>query len=335
MGDLELTYAGLLYLDRTLPLLTGEVRPSGVDLRYEVFPRVEDLFRRQAQHAEFPVSEMSLGTFLVLTARGDAPFVGLPVFLSRHFRHREVYVNERAGITEPTALRGKRVAVPEYQMTAAVWVRGILRDEYGIEPEEIDWHTGGLREPAYAERLAVRLPAGVEVRRIPVDRTLEEMLQSGDLDALITTEQPPAMREPGSPIRRLFTDYGEVERAYYSRTGIFPIMHLLVVRRDVYEANPWVAKSLTDAFTEAKAAGNARLRFQPSLPVGLPWLQEAIEEVDRDFDGDAFPYGVEPNRHVLDVMTRYMHEQGLTARRVGVDELFAPEATVVDGAVSS
>ncbi|HEX6443876.1 MAG TPA: hypothetical protein VF053_02220 [Streptosporangiales bacterium] len=329
MGELELTYAGLLYLDRTLPLLTREVRPRGVDLRYEVFPRVEDLFRRQAQHAEFPVSEMSLGTFLVLAARGDSPFVGLPVFLSRHFRHRQIYVNERAGITEPAELRGRRLAVPEYQMTAAVWVRGMLRDEYGIEPEEIDWHTGGLREPKYAERLAVRLPAGVEVRRIPADRTLEGMLGSGDLDALITTEQPPAMREPGSPIRRLFTRYGEVERAYYARTRIFPIMHLLVVRRDVYDENPWVAEALTHAFVAAGSAGAARLRFEPSLAVGLPWLQESIEEVDRDFGGDAFPYGVEPNRHVLEVLTRYMHEQGLTARRVGVDELFAPEATAV------
>lgn len=325
MGDLELTYAGLLYLDRTLPLLTGEVRPRGVDLRYEVFPRVEDLFRRQARRAEFPVSEMSLGTYLVLLSRGESPFIGLPVFLSRHFRHREIYVNGDAGITGPAALRGRRIGVPEYQMTAAVWVRGLLHDEYGIGPEELEWHTGGLREPAYAERLPVRVP-GVEVRRIPAERTLEDMLESGDLDALITTEQPPIMRAPGSAVRRLFPGYGTAERDYVARTGLFPIMHLLVVRRDVYDANPWVARSLTDAFTEAKAIGAERLRFQPSLPVGLPWIQESIDELDRVFDGDAFPYGVEPNRRVLEAMTRYAHEQGLTARRVDVDELFAAEA---------
>jgi 4,5-dihydroxyphthalate decarboxylase len=325
MTERELSYAGLLYLDRTLPLLTGEVRPEKVNLRYEVFPRVEELFRRQAQDAEFQVAEMSMGTFMVMVSRGKAPFVGLPVFLSRHFRHREVYVNTGAGITDPASLRGKRVGVPEYQMTAALWVRAFLEHDHGVRPEQIQWFTGGLREPSYKQRLAIDLPPGVEVQRIPADQTLEGMLQRGGLDALITTELP--RYDPSAPVtvRRLFPDYGAVERDYFARTGLFPIMHLVVLRRDVYEADQSLARSLTEAFGRAKEIGGQKLRFQPSLMVALPWLWEAVEEVDRLFDGDAFPYGVEPNRRVLEAMTSYAFEQGLTKRKVDVEELFAPE----------
>jgi 4,5-dihydroxyphthalate decarboxylase len=325
MSTPTLTYAGLQYFDRTLALIDGTVRVPGVQIGFEVFPRVEDLFRRQAQHAEFPISEMSLGTYLVMTARGNCPFIGLPVFPSRLFRHRDVYVGANAGISRPEDLRGKKVGVPEYQMTAAVWIREFLSSDYGVRPEDIHWHTGGLREPGYAARLAVTLPDGVRLDRIGEDKTLEGMLLTGDLDALISTEPPRYPAADAHRARRLFPAYGQVERDYYARTGIFPIMHLVVLRRDVYEQQPDLAVRLTEAFMEAKRIGQRQLRFQPSLPVSLPWVAEQIEVVDQLFGGDAFPYGVEANRTVLQTLSDATFDQGLAARRVSVDELFAPE----------
>jgi 4,5-dihydroxyphthalate decarboxylase len=325
MNNPTLTYAGLMYFDRTLALLNGDVRVDGVDLGFEVFPRVEDLFRRQAQNAEFPVSEMSLGTFLVMTSRGDCPFVGLPVFLSRLFRHRDVYVSRAAGIDSPKDLRGKRVGVPEYQMTAAVWIREFLANDYGVRPEDIKWLTGGLREPVYKERLAVDLPDGVSLDRIPGEKTLEGMLLDGELDALISTEYPRYDAADAHRVARLFPDYGAVERDYFARTGIFPIMHLVVVRKDVYAENGRLGVVLTEAFMRAKAIGRQQLRFQPSLPVSLPWVQEQIQQVDTLFGGDAFPYGVEANRTVLETIAEATYRQGLTTRKVAIEELFAPE----------
>lgn len=325
MNDLALTYAGLQYFDRTLALIDKKVTVPGVDLDFEVFPRVEDLFRRQAQSAEFPVSEMSLGTYLVMVARGDCPFIGLPVFPSRLFRHRDVYVSSASGIESPADLRGKRIGVPEYQMTAAVWIREFLGSDYGVRPEELHWHTGGLREPKYQERLAVTLPEGVRLDRIPEGQTLEGMLLGGGLDALISTEQPRYPEAESGRVRRLFTDYGRIERDYFARTGIFPIMHLVVLRKDVYAEHPELAAAFTRAFAEAKRIGHEQLRFQPSLPVSLPWVQEQLDDVDRLFGGDAFPYGVEANRTVLETIAEATHAQGLTPRRVAVEELFAAE----------
>lgn len=324
MTDIPLTYAGLQYFDRTLALIDGKVKVRGASLDFQVFPRVEDLFRRQAQNAEFPVSEMSLGTYLVMVDRGSCPFVGLPVFLSRLFRHRDIYINEDSGIARPQDLRGRRVGVPEYQMTAAVWIRKFLAADYGVQPEDIHWHTGGLREAQHKERLAVTLPPGVRLDRTD-GKTLEGMLLSGELDALISTEPP---RYPGvqnHSVRRLFPHYGDVERDYFKRTSIFPIMHLAVLRKDIYEQHPELATSLTAAFVEAKRIGREQLRFQPSLPVSLPWLQEQIETVDQMFDGDPFLYGVAANRLVLETIIDATFEQGLTSRRVSVEELFAPE----------
>lgn len=330
MENLVLKYAGLLYLDRTLPLLTGEVKVDGVDLEYEVFPRVEDLFRRQAREAEFPVAEMSMSTFMVMKARGDTSLVGLPIFPSRHFRHREIYVNTLAGIRTPSDLIGKRVGVPEYQMTAALWIRAFLAHDYGVVPSDIRWRTGGLREPDFRERLPTKLPDEVRIERIPSDQSLERLLREGGLDALITTEQPPYFGESEPSVRRLFADYGEVEREYFRRTSLFPIMHLVVLRRDLYEEYPWLAESLTRAFMSAKSVGWDRMRFQPSLPVMLPWLQEQIEELDRAFELDVWPYGVSANVTVLRAMTKYAAEQGLTSRQLEIAELFAPETLTLD-----
>ncbi len=298
-----------------------------MDLDYTVHEGAPALFERQIQEQPYDISEMSASSFLVLVGQGDERFVGLPVYVSRNFRHGQIYVSERSGIIEPADLRGKRVGVLEYQMTAALWIRAFLQHDYGVDPAEMRWHTGGLASPEWKERLAVQLPPGVSLERIPADKTLEGMLAAGELDALVTAQPPRYFRpdRPG-PVRRLIADYEAVERAYYEKTRLFPIMHLVVMRRDVYEANRWLVRSLLDAFEEAKAAGQKRLRAITGLAVGLPWLAPAIDLVDQVFDGDAFPYGLAANAHVLEAMTQYAYEQGLTTCKVDVGELCAPEA---------
>lgn len=322
---IPLTYAGLVYWDRTLALATGEVRPGGVELTYVGFDDPGELFRRQSRHAEFPASEMSASSFVAMISRGDDRFVGLPVFPSRHFRHAQVYVNTSAGIRVPQDLRGRKVGILEYQMTAALWIRAFLEHDYGVRPAEIAWLTGGLREPEFHERMPLELPGEISLHRIPAGRTLEGMLAGGEIDALVSAFPPRALADPGSPVDRLFPGYRQVEREYFARTGIFPIMHLVVLRRDVYERHRWLARVLYDAFCAAKDTGRRRLHQITGLAVSLPWLEAELADTESLFDGDAFPYGVAANRMVLEALTRYAHEQHIAQRPTGVDELFAAE----------
>lgn len=328
MTRLTVTYAGLSYYDRTVPLETGAVQVAGVDLNVVTFPSPGELFRRQAQHAEFDASEMSLSTFIALVARRDERFVGLPIFVSRNFRHSQVYVHADAGIAAPEDLKGRDVGILEYQMTAGLWIRAFLQHDHGVEAADVRWWEGGLTEPHFEERMHLELPDAISVGRIPADKTLEGMLEDGELPALVTVQPPASFGSPSSPVRRLLPDHRQVERDYYLRTRLFPIMHLVVLRRDVYEANRWVAMSLLEAFTAAKRIGLRRLRLVTGLAVGLPWLASELAEVDELFGGDAFPYGVPANRHVLEAATRYSAEQGLSPRVVDVEELFAPEVLV-------
>lgn len=328
MPDLQLAYGGLLYWDRTLPLYTGQVHPAGVRLDYTVHENAPALFEQQIKDQPYAVSEMSAASFLVLLGQGDDRFVGLPVYLSRNFRHGQVYVSADSGISAPADLRGKRVGVLEYQMTAALWIRAFLLHDYGIDPAEIRWQTGGLRNPDWHERLPVELPSGVSLERIPAGKTLEGMLSSGELDALVTAQPPLGFSASNdSSVRRLFPDYEPMERDYFVRTGHFPIMHLAVMRRDIYESNRWLPVSLVTAFEEAKAVGQQRLRAITGLAVGLPWIGPALDVVDDLFAGDAFPYGLAQNAHTLEAMTQYAFEQGLTKRKVDVSELCAPETS--------
>jgi len=222
VSDLDLNYGGLLYWDRTLPLYLGQVAPAGVSLDYTVHESAPALFEKQIQDQPYAISEMSASSFLVLVGRGDDRFVGLPIYVSRNFRQGQVYVAAGSGIAEPADLRGKRVGVLEYQMTAALWIRAFLQHDYGVGPEEIKWQTGGLTTPQWQERLAVELPPGVSLERIPPGSTLEGMLESGELDALVTAQPPRAFRaDHDGPIRRLFPDYEVVERDYFQRTGLF------------------------------------------------------------------------------------------------------------------
>ncbi len=295
--------------------------PAGFDLNYLTLP-VPDAFGRMVRHREFDASELSLASYMALVAAGDRRFVGLPIFPARYFRHRQLYVRRGAGIERPEDLRGRRVGVPDYHQTAALWARGFLLHDYGVAPESFTWVRGGLDRPGSFEQLGLPPPAGVELEDAPPGRSIGELLASGDLDAVIAPRAP-AVFGPGSTVCRLFPDYAEVERDYFRRTGLFPIMHLVVLSRERYEATPSLAVALLEAFIEAKRHGHALLRRAGAL--ADPWWSTRLEELERAFGGDPFPYGLEPNRHVLEAAAGYAAEQGLLERRIEISELFAAE----------
>jgi 4,5-dihydroxyphthalate decarboxylase len=317
--SLPLTLACSAY-DRTLPLALGDVRPQGIDLTYLRLP-VEEIFWRMNRHAEFDASEMSLSGYIIRRSRGDDSLVAIPVFPSRVFRHSCIWVNAEAGIERPQDLKGKRVGVPEYAMTAAVWIRGMLEDDYGVLPSDLRWFSGGQEQPGRLERVATEVP-GVEITPIGPGQTLSAMLAAGELDALITARIPSTY--DGARVRRLFPDFRTVEMDYFRRTGIFPIMHTVVIRRAVLDEHPWVARSLYDAFCEAKAQALAVVGDSGILTASSPWLVADVEAARALMGHDFWPYSLEPNRHTLETLARYDHAQGLTPRPVSVDELFAP-----------
>jgi 4,5-dihydroxyphthalate decarboxylase len=327
---LNLTLACALY-DRTLPLQGGLVVPEGIDLNFLTMEHHE-MFRRQARHAEFDVSEFSLSTYTVMMARGDRRLVAIPVFPSRMFRHGYIYVNKDAGIREPKDLVGKRMGAMEYQQTAAVWMRILLQDEYGISPDQMEWYFGSYDRPGqYSERIPIELPANVRHRTIPSERSLDEMLESGEIDAAMGAVPLPAFVRRSPKVGRLFPNYRQAETDYYRRTGIFPIMHTVVVKRSVYEQHPWVAHSLFQGFARAKAMARHLLSRQGAAYTMLPWLWDDLENVRAALGDDPFPYGLGPNRAQLETFLRHNHEHGLLARPLTVDELFPPETAELVG----
>jgi len=323
MTKLRLTLACWDY-DRTRALADGSVQPEGIDLNY-LNLHVEETFFRMLRHREFDVAEMSLSSYAMSIARDDPPFIAIPVFPSRFFRQSCIFVSAKSGIREPKDLIGKRVGTPEYQMTAPVWIRGILQDEYGVDPASVDYYTGGEEEPGREEKLKLELPAKFKVKRIGATQTLSQMLADGEVDAMYTARIPSTFQTCPGAVTRLFENYVEVERAYFRRTKIFPIMHTVVIRRDVYHANPWIAQSLLKAFVEAKRKVYENLYTTSALTTMLPWQIAAVEDVRREMGEDWWAYGFEPNHQVLDTFLRYHHEQGLSKRRLQPDELFAPE----------
>ncbi len=321
MTDLPLTLACWDY-DRVVPLIDGRVRPKGIDLRF-LNMIVEETFFRMARHREFDVSEMSMSSYVVSLFKPDRPFVAIPVFPSRFFRHSCIYVNADAGIAAPKDLIGKRFGCPEYQMTAPVWIRGILSDHHGVPVDGPTYVTGGEETPNRDEKIALDLPSNFRLERIGPEDTLALMLADGRIDAFHTARKPSTY--DGIRVKRLFPNYVEVERAYWSDTGIFPIMHVIAIRREVYEANRWIAMNLFQAFREAQSLCYKGLRETAALKAMLPWFNAHVEET-LDFMGEDFwPYGVDRNRHALDVFLRYHHEQGLSPRKLEVNEMFAPE----------
>jgi 4,5-dihydroxyphthalate decarboxylase len=303
--------------DRTRAILDGRVRIEGCET-HTVSVEPEEAFHRAFKFKEFDISEISLGSHTVVTGRGESEYVGVPAFVLRVFRHSYIYIRTDRGITSPADLKGRLVGLPEYQLTANVWLRGIFQDEYGIAPKHIKWRSGGIEEPGRGERSPITVPAEVDFQPIPQDRTLSDMLEKGDLDA-IWVPRPPSCVLRGAPkIGRLFPDYVSAEQAYFAKTKIFPIMHLIGVRRSLAEKYPWLPVSVFKAFIAAKQMVKERNTTM------LPWATAEYNKMRALMGEDYWSYHVEPNRHVLETFTRYAHEQGMTARKVDVEELFAP-----------
>jgi 4,5-dihydroxyphthalate decarboxylase len=331
MADLELTLACWDY-DRTRALMDGSIRPKGIELTYwNLF--VAETFERMVRDKEFEVSELGLTFYIGTLGLDDPPFIALPVFPLRFFRHSAIFVNTASGIESPKDLIGKRVGeLFTYGHDAGIWAKGILSDDYGVPADSVTYYVGGLDRPARWDWLPWDPPPNVKIQQLGPMQTLDAMLEGGEIDALYSAIVPPALIRGSPRVRRLFEDYEAVERDYFRRTGIFPIMHTVVMRKDVYQQNPWIARSLYDAFKEAKDKAARLYQMGESFMHGLfmiPWLTAHREENRRLMGDDLWPYGVERNVKVLDTFLRYHHEQGLSKRRLRVDELFVPE-TLVD-----
>lgn len=322
MALLPLTMAAVNY-DRFQALIDGRLHPEGIDL--EIVPmEVEEVFYRQVKYAEFDISEMSLSTYVLSMGQEDFPYVAIPVFPSRYFRHQSIYVREGAGIAVPEDLKGRRVGLPEYQITAVVWLRGILEEHYGVKPRDLEFFIGGADAPGRIEKRALVLPADIRTRTIGPRQTLSQMLLDGELDAVFAAHEPQAFLEHPERVLRLFPDYKTVEKAYFAETGIFPIMHVVVIRKSVLAEHPWIARSLLKAFVAALDEAKRDLLYRSSLKVMLPWLADHVEETVAAMGSDYWPYGIEPNRRVLATFLRYHNEQGLSPREYSPEELFAP-----------
>ena len=288
-----------------------DLRPQGIDLALLELP-IEEIFYRFTRFREWDASEMSFGKVVSILSRPSPDIVALPVFVSRVFRHSAIYTK----LKQPKELEGKRVGIPEWAQTAGIYVRGLLQHEYGVDLARIDWVQAGVREPGRVEKVELQLPAGVKITPAP-DKTLAGMLASGEIDAAISA------RDPGGP--RLFQDYQALEQAYFRKTRIFPIMHVVVVRREVYERDRWVAMNLFKAFEEAKRASQARIAEIGLSHVPMPWIPEHARRWRELAGEDFWPYGVEANRPTLEAFVQYAHEKGVAVRRLKVEEMFAPE----------
>lgn len=309
--------------DRMAPIIDGRIRPEGIDINFLSMP-VEETFFRMLRHREFDASEMSLSSYVLSLSQPETHFVAMPVFPSRFFRHGSIYVNVDSGIKKPEDLSGKRIGCPEYQMTAPVWIRGILSDEYGVAPWSVTYFTGGEEQPNRTEKLKLSLPNKFDVRPIGPDKTLSAMLRDGEIDALYTARMPSSY-DPSGRVRRLFEDFQTAEVDFFRRTSIFPIMHTVAIHRPVYEADRWIAQSLLKAFTVAKEIALEAVSETAAMKVSLPWAIAHYEEAVALMGKDYWSYGFKPNRHVIATFLRYSFEQGLSPRLYEPEELFAPE----------
>jgi 4,5-dihydroxyphthalate decarboxylase len=326
MAPLPLTLACGPY-DRTRALADGRVPVEGADLRYLPLDP-EEIFFRMLGHGEFDVSELSLSSYLLTHLAGGplSPLIAIPVFPSRSFRHSGVYVTEQSAVTQPEDLAGRTVGVAEYQLTANVWIRGILQEYHGVPARSVRYRTGGLNEPGRQEKIPLDLPPDIDLAPIAPGQTLAGLLARGEIDAIYSPRAPIDPVAPkGDRLRRLFTDPRAAEQDYYRASGIFPVMHVVVIQRRLYETNRWLAQSLMKSFLQAKSLAYADLQRTAALAVTLPWVREEYEATAGLLGQDYWSYGLEPNRRVLETFIRYADEQGMIPRRPDPAELFAPE----------
>ena len=323
MSRLALTMACGPY-DRMEALSQGLIQPEGIDLRYIAIQSPPEIFARMIKTNSFDVAEMSLAHYMIMRTRGEFPFLAIPVFPSRVFRHGFVFINKNAGIKEPKDLEGKRVGVQEYRQTAGVWVRGILQSEYGVDLDKLQWVEGGVNEPRPPDdEMDLRPEQEVEIELIPADRTLNDMLEAGEIDAYFGARRPVAL-DKGQNVARLFPDYRAREEEYYIRTGFHPIMHTLVIREDLHRSEPWVAESLFKACEQSKRWMLEQMRFSGAQRFMFPWLHDEIAEMDALMGPNPWPYGLEANRAILDAFNGFLVNQHFIAEPRPIDELFAP-----------
>ncbi len=322
MPALPISFACGLY-DRMLALQTGDIKPDGIDLNFLVMDNPREIFDRMSNRLEFDACEMSSSEFVSRFAAKKLPFVALPVFASRVFRHGFIVVNRRF-IKSPTDFAEKRVGVPLYTQTAAIFIRGLMQHDLGIDLSKIEWVEGAINEPGGYGNPSV-MPMLKPVNKTPntSGKSLSDLLETGDIHAIIGSNLPRSLKR-NPDVVRLFPDYRAREKDYFRRTRIFPIMHLIVIRNDIYEKNPFVATSLYNAFCAAKDVAREKMRYSGTLRYMLPWLPDDVEEIDELFGGDCWPYSVEPNRPTLEALVSYMAEQGQIPAPIPIEKLFVP-----------
>jgi 4,5-dihydroxyphthalate decarboxylase len=321
MSKLKLSLAVGPY-DRTRALIDGSVLMDGVEL-YGMTLSPEEIFFRAFRHAEFDICELSMSSFTVNTARGDCPYIGVPAFVSRAFRHNAIYVRTDR-IKKPEDLKGKRIGVPEYQLTANVWARLILEDDFGVKPSDVTWVRGGIDHPERPEKIKIKLPADVKLENAPEGTTITQLLAEGRIDAFIAPRPPSLALKANPNIGWLFPDPVAAAQDWYKRTGIFPIMHLLGIRRELAEQHPWLPGAALKAFQQSKAMALDLMADTSASKVTLPFVDERLKEAKDVMGEDFWSYGVAPNRKTLDAFLRRHHAEGLSSRLVSVDEMFHP-----------
>jgi 4,5-dihydroxyphthalate decarboxylase len=309
--------------DRTRPLVDGDVQIDGTDPVYMLLSP-EEMFFRAFRDVAFDVSELSLSSFSVKTAAGTNPYVGVPVFPSRAFRHTAICIRTDRGINSPADLKGRRIGTPEYQLTACVWARALLQDEYGVNPSDITWVRGGMETPGRPEKIPLQLPPDIRIETAPGDVTLSQMLERGEIDAIIGPRAPSCFEQGNPQVGWLFPDPSRTAADYFRRTGIFPIMHVLGVRRELAEQHPWLPMAVAKAFGEAKSIALSRLVDTSATKVTLPFVEEQLRAARTLMGPDFWSYGYAQNHKVLDNFLHHHHAQGLSKRRLQVEELFHP-----------
>ena len=322
IAQLQLTMA-VNDCDHIRDLLNGIVKPDGIFLT-PLSLAVEEIFFRFTHHQEWDVSEMSFAKYVALASADNAPMVAIPVFPSRVFRHSAFYVRSDSGVNKIEQLTGKKVGIPEWAQTAGVYVRGMLADYYDVDFCAIEWIQAGVNQAGRKEKVDLNLPEGVKYRSRQ-DTSLNELLLSGEIDAVISARPPLAFNKPNSVVKRLFTDTRNEERKFFQETGVYPIMHVIAIRRDIFEQNRWIAMNLYKAFEEAKERSIERLSDITASQVPIPWVATLVEEVSDDFGGEFWPYGVKNNLPTLEAFCRYAYEQGVASRHLSVEELFPKE----------
>jgi 4,5-dihydroxyphthalate decarboxylase len=321
MAKLQLSVAMGDY-DRTRALYDGRVQFDGVDPVYMLL-NPEEMFFRAMRSRDFDIAELSFSSYLVKHSRGESPYIAVPVFLSRAFRHTSIYVR-RDRIRKPEQLRGCRIGVPEYQLTAIVWARALLQDEYGVKPSDCTWVRGGIDTPGRPEKIRLELPPDVRLESAPEGKTITQLLDEGGIDAFIAPRPPGASALRNPDVGWLFDDPTAAATDFYRRTGVFPIMHVLGIRKELAQMHPWLPGAALKAFTQSKQAALELLGDTSATKVTLPFVEEQLQSARELMGDDFWSYGVAPNRLTLETFLRHHHSQGLSPRRLALDELFHP-----------